>query len=207
MFGLFRKKASPADFWQWLQTNGAQLQSNFKTRPQKVAKEIGRAFERSYPKLSWEVGPEEPGPWVFCISADGNRDLFPEVIQAVEAAPVIPGWNVRAFRGRGDLDSTMEIGEMKLSYNDVWCGVIERLEDGVRLMLCIRGLTKESETALTQAALIMLDNAVGEYDAVMKIKELGRDRLPDNPQRQENFFPLSELPGYLDRLAGTPSPD
>jgi hypothetical protein len=78
--------------------------------------------------------------------------------------------------------------------------VVERAADGIRMVLCIRGLTPETEPALTRAAVLMLDNAVGEYDAVMKVKELGRDRLPDNPQRQENFFPLRELPAYLDQI-------
>jgi hypothetical protein len=202
MFGLFRKKTSPADFWEWLRANTARIQSGLRDRPEKVADEIGQAFKRSFPNLAWEVGPDESGPWTFCVSADGNRALFPEVIQAVRTAPEIPGWKVRAFRARGTDTSTLEVGGLKLGYEDVWCGVVERAEDGIRLVLCIRGLTKDTEQMLTHAAVLMLDNAVGEYDAVMKVKELGRDRLPDNPQPQENFFPLSELPGYLDRLGG-----
>jgi hypothetical protein len=128
------------------------------------------------------------------------------VIRAVQAALELPGWKVQAFRPRGPLTSELEMGGLKLTYDDVWCGVVGREDDGIRLVLCVRGLTKDNDPVLTQAAVILLDNAVGEYDAVMKVKELGRDRLPDHPQRQENFFPLSELPGYLDRL-GSGSPD
>lgn len=204
MFGLFRRKPEPVDFWEWLRVNTARLRSRFQSRPQAVADEIGRAFSRSYPGLAWEVGPNPSGPWVFCVSADGNRDRFPDVIRAVRAAPELPDWKVQAFRGRGDLTSELEMGGLKLRYEDVWCGVVERQEDGVRLVLCVRGLTKDNDQVLTQAAVIMLDNAIGEYDAATKVKELGRDRLPDDPQQQENFFPLSELPVYLDRLGGGP---
>jgi hypothetical protein len=68
-----------------------------------------------------------------------------------------------------------------------------------------QSLNGENDQLLTRAAVIMLDNAVGEYDAVTKVKELGRDRLPEDPRRQEDFFPLSELPAYLDRLGGPPA--
>jgi hypothetical protein len=200
MFGLFRKRAALTDFWEWLGANTARIQSGLQACPQAVADEIRRAFKRSYPNLAWEVGPDHSGPWTFCVSADGNRALFPKVIEAVRAAPDMPGWKVQAFRARGPLTSEIEVGGLKLGYEDVWCGVVERAEDGIRLVLCIRGLTHDTDQMLSQAAVLMLDNAVGEYDAVIKVKELGRDRLPDNPRRQENFFPLSELPEYLDRL-------
>jgi hypothetical protein len=202
MFGLFRKRSAPTDFWEWLRANTARIQSGLQDRPQQVADEIGSAFKRSYPRLAWEVGPDPSGPWTFCVSADGNRTLFPEVIEAVRAAPDLPGWKVQAFRARGPLTSELEVGGLKLGYEDVWCGIVERAQDGIRLVLCIRGLTQETDKMLSHAAVLMLDNAVGEYDAVMSVKELGRDRLPPNPQRQENFFPLSELPGYLDGLGG-----
>lgn len=204
MFGLFRRKTGAVDFWEWLRANTARIQSGLPSRPQAVAEEIGRAFKRSYPDLAWEVGPNESGPWVFCVSADGNRDLFPEVMRAVQAAPEMPGWKVQAFRGRGPLSSELEMGGLKLGYEDVWCGVVERAADGIRLVLCVRGLTADNDPLLTQAAVLMLPSAADEYDAVMKVKELGRDRLPDNPQRQEDFFPLSELPEYLDRLGSGP---
>src|SRR5262249_15169107 len=158
MFGPFRKKVTPADFWEWLRANTARLQSGLRARPEQVADEMGRAFKRSFPNLAWEVGPDESGPWTFCVSADGNRSLFPELIRAVRAAPEIPGWKVRAFRARGPLTSELEVGGRKLGYEDVWCGVVERAGDGIRLVLCIRGLTRDTDRVLTQAAVLLLDN-------------------------------------------------
>jgi len=48
----------------------------------------------------------------------------------------------------------------------------------------------------------MLDNAVGEYDAVAKICQLTRGPLPSDPQRTAEFFPLADLPAYLDGISG-----
>ena len=37
----------------------------------------------------------------------------------------------------------------------------------------------------------------------MKIKQPGRGPLPPNPQRRNDFFPLGELPRFLDSIQGS----
>jgi hypothetical protein len=158
-------------------------------------------FKRSFPALVWEVSPAGSGPWLFCVSANGNRDLFPQVLLAVREAPDIPGWKVQAFRPRGSLTAEIDMGGRTLGYDDIWCSV-QPSGGGVRVTLWVRGLTRESDPVLSPAVLILLDNAVGEYDAVAKITQLDRGPLPENPVRRADFFPLAELPSYLDRVKG-----
>jgi hypothetical protein len=76
-----------------------------------------------------------------------------------------------------------------------------------RVTLRVRGLTSDSAEALLGAALVLLDNAIGEHDSVVRISELNNGPLPAKPVRSETFFPLSELPGYLDRLSARTEPD
>jgi hypothetical protein len=201
MFGLLRKKASSGDFWDWLRANTSRIQSGLGRDPHGIAEEVGQVFKRSYPDLVWEVSPNKSGPWLFCVSANGNRALFPQVLRAVRAAPEVPGWKVQAFRPRGPLTAEIDMGGRTLGYDDIWCSV-EPLGDGIRVVLWVRGMTPELDRVLSPAVLILLDNAVGEYDAVMKIKQLDRGPLPPNPRRREDFFPLSELPRFLDGVRG-----
>src|SRR5262245_27196397 len=201
MFGLFRKKAVPDDFWGWLGANTTRIQRGLERDTRSIADEVGDAFKRSYPDLFWEVSPNKTGPWLFCVSANGNRDLFPRVLQAVQSAPEVRGWKVQAFRPRGPLTAEIDMGGRTLGYEDVWCGVQPK-GDGVRVVLWVRGLTRETDEVLMPAVLILLDNAVGEYDAVMKITQFDRGPLPPDPQRREDFFPLSELPRFLDGVRG-----
>jgi hypothetical protein len=199
MFGLFGNKKQSRKFWDWLAANTTHIQSGLKRDPQGATLEIRRAFKQSYPDLTWEVSPAKSGPWTFCISADGNPKLFPKVQQAIHDAPEVPGWTIRAFRARGSLTAQIDMGGRKLGYDDIWCRV-EPLAGGVRVKLCVRGLTPQSDEALSPAAAILLDNAVGEHDAVMKIKQLDRGPLPPNPQKTDAFFPLAELPQFLDTI-------
>jgi hypothetical protein len=163
-------------------------------------RQVGQVFEAAYPGLTWEISPSKSGPWLFCVSTDGNRELFPRVQQAVAAAPAIPGWSVQAFRPRGSLNAVLEMGGRKLGYDDIWCSV-ERQRSGLAVTLWIRGLDQQADQALGGAALVLLDNAVGEYDAVTKIGQLNRGPLPPDPQETATFFPLSLLPAYLDGIA------
>lgn len=67
-------------------------------------------------------------------------------------------------------------------------------------MLLVRGFTAKSADDLISAALVLLDNAVGEYDATARLSQVECGPLPSRPERSPTRFPLAELPGYLDRL-------
>jgi hypothetical protein len=199
MFWKLKKQRDSGDFWAWLRANASRIQAAGREAAGEAAGELSCAFETSYPGLVWELTPNDSGPWVFCVSADGNPELFDAVKSAVADAPLIPGWEIKAFRQRGSLDGVIQMHGRKLGYDDIWCDV-EADGAQARVTLLVRGLTLESAEELLGAALVLLDNAVGEHDAVVKISELGNGPLPCKPVRSATFFPLSELPGYLDSL-------
>jgi hypothetical protein len=199
MFEWFRKKAAPETFWSWLAANTVRIQADPRQDPGPITKEIRLAFKRSYPDLVWEISPSGSGTWGFCVSADGNAQLIPKVLDAVKSAPPLPGWRIQAFRCRGSLDAEIDLGGCKLGYDDIWCRV-QPHDGGVNVALMIRGLSKESDEHLSSAALILLDNAIGEYDAMVKIKQLDRVPLAADPQKSKDFFPLRDLPEFLDNI-------
>ncbi len=199
MFGILGRKTKDAGFWEWLAANTSRIQAGSNEDVPRITAEIKEVFGKSYPGLVWEITRAPGAPWLFCVSADGDPKLFPKVVEAVRAAPLIPGWEIHAFRPRGSLDAILDMGGRTLAYDDVWCSIVQR-DGGMDVILWIRGLSQETLEALGGGALILLDNAIGEYDAVTKIKQLDRAPLPMNPQRRANFFPLAELPQFLDGL-------
>jgi len=200
MFRPFRKRSTNHGFWQWLADNTSRLQSAGGDGVSAMAQQIAAAFESKYPDLKWEISPAKSEPWLFCVSADGNKELFAKVQQAVHAAPEIPGWKIQAFRPRGSLNAVLEMRGRKLGYEDIWCSV-EPHSGAYAVTLWIRGLDEETDQLLSGAALLLLDNAVGEYDAVTKISQLNRSPLPPSPKETATFFPLALLPAYFDALA------
>jgi hypothetical protein len=201
MFGKFKKNRNPTNFWVWLAENTSRIQAHDGQAVADVSDEISRAFKNSYPDLVWEITPSNSSKWKFCVSADGNIELFDQVKSAVAAAPLTPGWEIEAFRQRGSLSAVIKMDGRELGYDDIWIWC-EVEPDGAcaRVTLLVRGLTLDSAETLLGAALVLLDNAVGEHDSVVKISELNNGPLSPKPVRSPRFFPLSELPAYLDRL-------
>lgn len=201
MFSLFKKQKESSDFWQWLRANTSRIQSGDRKAVGTIPGEISVAFKKFYPSLVWEITPKMTGPWIFSISADGNRDLFDQVRAVTAAAPPISGWEIVAFRQRGSLDVTLDINGQTLDYDDIWC-TVEPVGSQARVTLHIRRLAQTSSEQILGASLVLLDNAIGEYDAVMKILDLNNAPLPAHLTKSDTFFPLRELPAYLDRLGG-----
>jgi hypothetical protein len=69
--------------------------------------------------------------------------------------------------------------------------------------MCVYGLTEANAEQVLGAALILLDNALGEHDSVVKIADLDNRPLSTQPIRSASFFPLSDLPAYIDNLSNT----
>jgi hypothetical protein len=198
---MLQRKSIASSFWTWLGENTSQIQSELVHNPHNISNEIDREFKNLYPELTWEVSlpRSEDRSWLFCISADGKHELFPQVLEAIRQAPELPGWNIQGFRPRGSLTAEIEIGERTLGYDDIWCSV-QQSAGRVNVTFFVRGFTPDLVQIMCPAILILLDNAVGEYDAVMKIAELDLEPLPQKLVRTEDFFPLVDLPSYLDRI-------
>jgi len=189
-------------FWEWFTQNATRIrEAGPEGLSRGVTQELGSRLKRCHKGLTWEITPVDPANWVLCISADGNREVFPAVQEVVAAAPAIPGWSVVAFRQRGLLDVRLEFADHVLTYEDIWF-TAERVGEGLSVTLWIKGLTRETDPMLSQAALILLDNALGEYDAVTRIVELNRGPLPKNPESKPGLHPLSQLPEMVDFIKG-----
>jgi hypothetical protein len=76
MFRLFKKQRDSGGFWAWLATNASRIQAAGGQAAGGIAVELSSAFKKAYPDLVWEITPNESGPWVFCVSADGNVELL-----------------------------------------------------------------------------------------------------------------------------------
>ena len=192
-----RAKAGGDGFWGWLGENTERVKRGLKRGTGRVAEEGGEAFDEAFPGLVWEVSPVERGPWLFCVSANGDGKLFPRVERAVREAPEVAGWTVQAFRPRGEADAEISLNDLTLGGDDVWCEVAPARR-GIDLVLHVRGATAENVDLITQASLILLDNAIGEYDSVKRIAGLDVAMLEGRPRKSESFFPLKDLPGFLD---------
>ncbi len=162
--------------------------------------EIGEAFDMLGDGLSFEYGKAEDGIYEFTVSAEGMRENIPGVLAAVESAPEIEGWRLIAFRPRNPRFPTLAVrmGDAYVEPDNVWYRIVEAGER-VDLVVAIEGLAAENKGSMGQAVFILLDQALGEYDVMTKLRYVDFEALPPGPGRH-GLKPLTEIPADFDAI-------
>lgn len=190
-------------FWNWLDENASWIRSQVENETLDHADKITEEFEKDFPDLEWEIEVTDEGPWFFILSANGDLEKFGTVIESFQNAPKLTNWVVLPFKQPGSVDAEVHVGDTVLGYDAIWYRAeIVDMEDhhGLELDLYIEGLTEENSDELIQAAYLLLDNAVGEFDAATRLLSVGVEALNEDPDESEDLFPLAELPEFIEQL-------
>src|SRR5215203_1369275 len=98
----FKKSDPTSAFWKWFHDNSRLLLA-MKGPHEPTMNAITARLHEIHPDLVYEI--EVHGALRrFVVSADGNRALFPLVLDIVKQAPAIPGWSIAAFRQPGPMN-------------------------------------------------------------------------------------------------------
>jgi hypothetical protein len=168
-FSLFTgcaKKSPEAEFWAWFDKNQDRLFS-FERDQERTFDALNTAMHRVHSDLTFEFGPVENGKREFVISADGLKPAFPAVESLYAAAPALPRWIFIKFRPRRT-PMELQIGDLKIRPADVEVSV-EADGSKAGFTVFVRGYDEVKKKQYSQAAFIMLDQAVGEYDMETKV--------------------------------------
>jgi hypothetical protein len=164
---LFGKKISPEErFWNWFTVNQERLYG-VRDGQEPVFKELLAAIRKVHPDITFEFGPVEAGVRSFTISADGLKEAAPAVEKLYAAAPKMSNWKFLKYRQRRPIHD-VQLGPVTLRPADV---LVTIQEDGPKagLGVYIKGYKGKSDQQKIGAAFLMLDNALGEYDVMMRV--------------------------------------
>lgn len=181
--------------WNWFEENATRLHDP-DAITEAVLDELREKLAAIHPGLVYEFSGEHGRANEFIISADGEKELFPTVIEVVKAAPTLPDWKVSAFRQPGSIDAVIEINGSRLGPEDIW---FEATIDGehMDLSLFVAGVTPSNRDDLAGALMILLDNALGEYAAVTAVRSVNVKPLPAN---RTGLRPFIKLPQAVCRV-------
>ncbi len=190
------------EFWQWFKKNEVRLR-HFQANPDKYLGEILTGIRKVRPGLVVELEPPKNGVINMTISADGDRNLFPEVENLVKQAPHLPGWRMIAFRQRlpsakvktmvlKTADFIMDPGKMK------FYPVIEG--DSVDIIVYTPGVTPENYERIGYAGLLLMDNLLGEYDCVTKVRSYDFHDMPAEKEALDSLKPLLDIAKWVDHF-------
>jgi hypothetical protein len=202
MFNLL-KKADPIEkFWNWFTENQIRLKK-FEENPDKYLNEVLAQAKKIKPGLAIEFEPPKNGIINMTISADGDRNLFDIVKAIIDKAPKLAGWHFIAFRQRMTIE---QVKGMKLKAQDheldpgkmKFFPVING--DTLDLIIYATGITEENYNQVAYGGLLLLDNILGEYDCVTKVRSYDFHNMPVKKEELEGLLPLLDLAAYVDKF-------
>lgn len=189
-------------FWTWFQQHQNRLRQ-FESDPAKYLQEIHTQVKKIGDGLIIEMEPPANGVINLTFSADGNADLFPLVKAIVEKAPSISGWHFIAFRQRVNMAQAkslqLKVGKLTLDPQDMkFFPVITG--DTLDIIVYVKGLTAANYMDIAYQGLLLLDNLLGEYDCVTRVRSYDFHVFPVKKEEQEGLLPLLQIADYVDRF-------
>jgi len=202
MLGLFKKGDSIETFWKWFATNEKKYR-NFQDDPDKYLTELLVKVKKIAGGLAVELEPPQDGVINMTISADGDKNLFPTVEKIVENAPKLDGWRIFAFRQRMPTDKVKgmilkaqdhELDPNKMKFYPIVSG------DTLDIIVYADHVTNENKSNVAYGCLMLLDNLLGEYDCVRKVRNYDFHTMPTDRDLLSELKPLVEIASYVDNF-------
>lgn len=188
-------QASEQVFWDWFAANrDSFLVDDVPEEP--VVEALTSALHLYNEELTWEIGRTDDGARQLVISADGNIDAFPSVERLCAAAPAIDGWIVTPFRPAIGLEFCIEYEGITLDPQDI---LIEPImtDEALDIIFYIPDFDEDRRELFVGGCFILMDMALGEHDAVKKIRYVDHGPLPEDVE-EADLVSLVELPAVVE---------
>ena len=191
------------DFWKWFKNNESQLLQLLSEDPACYIDEVTSRIRRVPPGFNVEtVLDHESGAAELAVSADGDPNKIGHVLMLVRSAPVMDHWKIVAFRQRGEAKSVVFQGT-EISIGDLsFKGSID--DQMLKVTFYIDRLKHGVDDPLAGAALLLMDEAIGEYDAMILVRRL--DAKPRDSSTPVDALPFTKLREYIDTVRGKVEP-
>jgi hypothetical protein len=189
-------------FWKWFEINQKRIRG-FESYPDQILTEVSDSAKKIQRGLAIEFEPPANGIVVVTISADGDKNLFPIVKTIVQKAPKIAGWSFVAFRQRFPKDKVIslvlkaqnhELNVNKMRFFPVISG------DSLDILIFADNVTQENFNQVAYGGLLIVDNILGEYDCVTKVRSYDFQNMPTKPEELKELIPLVDLAEYVDNF-------
>lgn len=190
------------NFWNWFQSNEKNLR-DFQKNPDEYISPIQEQLSKIKEGIAVEFEPPKDNKITVTISADGDISLFPVVQKIVEKAPKIKGWDFVAFRQRTPQNKlkgiVLKVNGYEFSPDTMkFASII--VGDSLDIIVYTTNVTEDNFNQVAYGGLLLIDNILGEYDCVTKVRNFDFQNLPTTQTELKGLKPLLELSDYVDKF-------
>jgi len=189
------------EFWEWFLTVSDEYREiNNLNDAEEIEKLLDKLLYHLHiycEKLYFEIGGDD-SVYELIITAEGNKKFFSKVVDLVNAAPVLPGWEIIAFKPAQGINFTTEYDDILFTPTDMWFDPLYNgnypKELGIKVF--IPNMTFANKESYVNGVYKVLDTILGEKVFAMDIKYLEVGDLPMDPLGV-GLIKLIELPAYI----------
>ncbi|WP_422355643.1 hypothetical protein [Roseivirga pacifica] len=196
---LFKRKSKQEKFWYWFFKNEKTYLNEIENLDirEKIFDKLSVELKKVHEDLAFEFSPKhKSGIREFTISAEGDKNLFPNVQELIDKAPGIKNWQFNAFRQRvpGD-DISIRFGDLEIGYDDIFFRYRDGSYGKIGIELNIRNFNDNHE--IRNAVYILLDSLIGEFDVTMGIDWIDWVNLEE--ENIDDLNPITSLRVLIDQ--------
>ncbi len=195
------KPSAEATFWTWFAKEEGRLAREARSQdPRGAMMEISGHLSAVSPAVIAELAVEndEMHPHSLVITANGDTTQFETVKKIAAAAPALKGWKVVAFRQRRDPGESIQLEGFEAKQASFFFRELGRANKKIDIEILVSGVDDGNDKRVQQAAFLMLDHMLGEYDVETKIGSIAILPLVGKPGA--DVKPLSQLAGVVDAM-------
>jgi len=189
---------NPASFWQWFQANESRFRDIEVPEKEELLDEFMEQLHEFSDDLWFELGGHPDGPRELIITAEGNLDAFHEVRRLIGAAPLVPGWELIAFKPAHGFDFVTNYEGLTLAPEATWFLPLESREDpdSFGLRVAYAHFDPKQQPKFLAATYIVLEAGLGELVTAERIHHVEVGLLPSSPEAA-GYIEMRELSDYL----------
>ncbi len=197
-------------FWNWFSENSeplTMLNDIEESERAKLLDEMQRQLDLYCEGLTFEIGEQTAQGRTLTFSAEGDFDLFRNVVELTDNAPDIEWWEFVPFKqpkGKGlkVIFDRYRFETQQMAFMQLEC---EEEPDIIGLRVALPGLPaaykpqpdSEDDDNLLVGAYVTIEALIGEFDCTTLVGYVELCPLPKEPFK-EGFRPLDDLPEFVE---------
>ena len=188
-------------FWNWFQENNeclTMLGDLDSTEQTTLLADLQQQLEAYCPGLTYEMGSPTPTGRTLTFSAEGDTDLFEQVVALTDNAPDLDWWDFVAFKQPHGKGVNVTFDKYRFESSKMYFLQLESEEepDILGLRIALPNPVNDDDDQLV-GVYVTIEAMIGEFDCATLIGYLDTCAIPANPE-QEGFHPLDDLPEFVE---------
>ena len=188
-------------FWQWFIDHNEQLTA-IGDLDDKGRQELENALQyqltKYCPGLAFELGDPTADGRTLTLTAEGDTDLFRQLVELVDAAPDLDWWQFVAFKQPMGTELKVHFDRYLFDTRKMYFQQLECEEEPemLGLRIAVEGSRPDDED-FQVGVYVTLEALIGEFDCATLIGYMETVPVPEEPFKA-GFQPMDDLPKFVE---------